>query len=156
MWKLESLFSPPNKFPLLRTAKFLNLKARWLRSPNYMQICHTNVWLKNLTSNPRFETTQFITSCRPRHTQLKKYSFPKFVSANRLISPLKIPNLTHTIRKLISYFSIEIVDVFKPQRFFCRNTPKLLFTFRSFFPGDVTTHQKFYGQKKWFRLVSVD
>ena len=72
MWKLESLFSPPNKFPLLRTAKFLNLKARWLRSPNYMQICHTNVWLKNLTSNPRFETTQFITSCRPRHTQLKK------------------------------------------------------------------------------------
>ena len=59
MWKLESLFSPPKKF-------------RWLRSPNYMQICHTNVWLKNLTSNPRFETTQFITSCRPRHTQLKK------------------------------------------------------------------------------------
>ena len=49
MWKLESLFSPPKKFPLLRTAKFLNLKARWLRSPNYMQICHTNVWIKNLT-----------------------------------------------------------------------------------------------------------
>ena len=70
------------------------------KSELYANMSHESVTKESHKSNPRFETAQFITSCPPRHAQLKKKSFPKFVSA-------KIPNLTHTIRKLISYFSIE-------------------------------------------------
>lgn len=42
------------------------------KSKLYANMSHECVTKESHKSNPRFETAQFITSCRPRHAQLKK------------------------------------------------------------------------------------